>query len=228
VTTFDPEAGVLRLSDHATAPPLARLRAAGVVGPTGIHPDVRPLATVIGAPHARLDLHVAERGTAWDAPGWASRDLVVLAVPAVDAEDAYDLVADLPASAADLLADLVGLSGALPHPSAATPAWESPGARTGPVSVEGAALDALLPGRVDDVAPPAGPAALRRLLAGLRARWRLAVREPGDGAVEVLDAGELGLWLVDGPDEAGALELRVSSPAEVRTRTAALLRRALG
>lgn len=265
MTTFDPEAGVLRLShaalsvlatlaadptaasliDHATAPPLAQLRAAGIVGPAGIHPDVRPLATVIGAPRARLDLQVAERGTAWQAPGWADRALVVLAVPAPDVEGAYDLVADAPASAPDLLADLVGLSSALPDPSTGNPVWEAIDA--GVVSVDAAVLDALLSGSNGDAAPPGTdvPIALRRVVTALRARWRLTVREPSGARVEVpdateavreihgarveiLDAGGSGLWLVDGPDAIGTLELTVISPAEVRARTAALLQRALG
>jgi hypothetical protein len=127
-TAFDPDAGVLRLGhaalsvlarlasdptdpalrDHAVAPPLAELRAAGILGPAGIHPDVRPLAEVLGSPGAVLELAIDGGGAEpVRARGWVTAALVVVAVPAGDG--AYDLVAESTPEAPTLLGDLAGL-----------------------------------------------------------------------------------------------------------------------
>lgn len=248
-TVFDPEAGVLRVShaalsvlatlavdptspsltDHATAPALAQLRAAGIVGPAGVHPDVRPLAAVIGAPQARFDLDLAERGSAWRAPGWVSTGLVVMAVPAHEVEDGFDLVADVPASAADLLGDLVGLSTGLSDPRA-LPSTSDRGAPVTadlPSTLRSETLEALLSGETEDGRLAADvPPAVGRLRTALRAHWRLALREQPDATVEVLDAGESGLWIVEGPDAAGTVHLDPADAPRVRAAVAELLRTA--
>lgn len=146
---FDVEQGVLRLShaalsvlarlaadpsdpalrDHAVAEPLAALRAAGVLGRGGIHPEVAPLAEAVGRARRTLDLTVTERNTARVHHGWLTPPLVVLAV---SAGQTFDLVADHPRAFADLVGDLVDL-----------PAASEAGEAEGPV-VEGHALDTVL------------------------------------------------------------------------------------
>lgn len=236
-TVFDEEAGVLRLGhaalsvlarlavaptdpdlvDHATAPPLAALRSAGIVGPGGIHPAVRPLAEVMGAPSAVLDVVGESGGALRSARGWVGRDLVVLAVPADDGADAWDLVADARSEAAALVGDLVGLAPAPPVAGASA------------VKVDEEALAAALAGV--PVVPPL-PAALGM---DLRMRWHVSVRsadgardgpDAGDDAVDavsVVDAGAAGLWLAESPPGSHVVRLTATDPAAVRTRLAALL-----
>lgn len=123
---FDAEEGVLRLShpalsvlarlaadpsdpalrDHAVAEPLAALRGAGVLGRGGIHPDVAPLAQAVGTARLTLELTVTEADASRAHHGWVTPQLAVFAVPA---GRAFDLVADRPEAVADLVGDLVGL-----------------------------------------------------------------------------------------------------------------------
>lgn len=222
-TEFDPDAGVLRLghaalavlarlataptdaslTDHATAPPLAELRRAGIVGPGGIDAAVQPLAVVVGAPTARLDLVLDAGADSQRCRGWATRDLLVLGVPAPTTDESYDLVADVPAEAGDLIGELVGLVSAPQVPgdvleldSAAYAALVAAGPAPGPSAAAG------------DAGPLAG---------AVRARWRLGVRAGGEERLEVLDAGDAGLWRVQQigdrvdlvPADAAALRRRV-------------------
>jgi hypothetical protein len=227
-TEFDAEAGVLRLghaalavlarlavdptdrslTDHATAPPLAALRSAGIVGPAGIAPAVRPLAAVLGAPRAMLDLELHEGAIIQRARGWATDDLVVLGLPVPTGEDAWDLVAEVPGEAPALIGDVVGL---VPGPPAAAEA----------VAIDVATAEALLGG------PAASAAAvdprLRAIADGVRVRWRLAVRDVGD--LEVVDAGDAGLWVLEGG--AAGLVLSATDPAALRAAIGDLLGRAL-
>jgi hypothetical protein len=220
-TEFDDDAGVLRVSDaalsvlarlavaptdpsltdHATAPPLAELRAAGILGPGGIDPAVRPLAEVMGAPVVRLQLVLEEGGVTHRGLGWAVPDLLVLGVRSPRSEASYDLMAEAPAQAAGLISDLLGLVAAPPSPPA------------DPVVVDADGLAELL-------AP------------GATARWRLVVSagEATPAAVlEVLDAGEAGLFELTPAGEVGAglVELRTTDPMAVRARISALLADAL-
>jgi hypothetical protein len=231
--TFDPDAGVLRLShaalsvlarlasepnhpeliDHAIARPLAALRGAGILGPSGIHPDVRPLARAIGSPVARLTLDLAEPGTVWEASGWTDDTLLVLAVPARDTPDAFDLMADVVGAGADLISDLV----ALPPVTEAADLHLRAHAET---------LRRLLE---DPDAPPHPdvPGPLLRLVRQLHARWRLTVSRTGDDAtdtVELLDCGDQGLWRISTPDPTGSVDLTPTTAVEVRRRLAEAVR----
>jgi hypothetical protein len=230
---FDPDAGILRLShgalsvlarlaadpnhpdllDHAVAPPLAALRGAGVLGAGGIHPDVLPLAAVIGAPLARVELELAEPGFAWQARGWVAPALIVVAVPVKEAVDAFDLVADAVESGADLISELVTL------PAVA----DTDG--TDPIRVHADVLDQLGTEPAADV-----PAEAVRLLDQVNARWRLTIHSGTDrvDALEILDAGEAGLWLQSPGDANGLVELAPVTAVEVRRRIAGLLRSAVG
>jgi hypothetical protein len=234
--TFDPDAGVLRLShatlsvlarlasepnhpdlvDHAVAPPLAALRGAGILGPSGIHPDVRPLARAIGSPAARLTLDLAEPGGVWQALGWADRTLLVLAVPARETPDAFDLMADVLQVGADLISDLVGL------PAVADAA-----------ELHLQAQAETLRGLLDDPNEPLHPDVPRpllRLVQQLHARWRLTVRSTAEDAadsVEVLDCGDQGLWRLSAPDATGTVDLTPVTAVEVRRRLGEALRVAL-
>jgi hypothetical protein len=227
MTAFDPERGVLRLGhaalavlarlavaptdpslvDHATASPLAELRAAGLVGPVGIHPDVRPLAEVMGAPAGVLDLTLREGATPPRAVRlWLGAGIVVAAIPADDG--AFDLAADGRGQAADLVGDLVGLT--------AQPAPVAP-----PVEIAADDLDVLLVGGAPADTPstdaPSTDAPFSPAVAA-RALWRLAGTA---GVLEVLDAGDEGLWRVE-PHEA-ALRLVPADAAAVRAAVRALV-----
>jgi hypothetical protein len=247
---FDPDAGVLRLPhgalsvlarlaaepthpdlvDHAVAPPLAALRRAGIIGAEGIHPDVRPLAEVIGGPAAVLDLHLTQRAAAWRVRGWVAPQLLVMAVPTQDDPSTYDLVADVPSVGGELIGDLVRL----PVLAAAAGA---------PIRTTARTLEALF-AETDATAlePTAGsaveldvPDGLADLLAGLHAHWRLSVRrsvevggsEEVGGPVEVLDAGDAGLWLVETGGGGGMVALVPVTAVAVRERVRGLLEAAL-
>jgi hypothetical protein len=222
-TTYDPDAGVLRvghaalsvlarlavapthpsLTDHATAPPLAELRQAGILGPAGIDPAVRPLAEVVGAPAATLHLLVEGSGGVWRCRGWATGALLVLGVPAPDEHEAYDLVADAPAQASALLSELLGL------PS-------GPAAPLGPVAHDG--------GSYADLLADGGPAA--ELPGAPRFRWEIAVRGASEDVVELVDLGDAGLWRAAGSAD-GRVVLTPTDAAAVRAGIDAMVSAAL-
>lgn len=101
MTTFDPDAGVLRvrhaalavlallatepvsprLHDHAVAEPLAELRAAGLVGAQGIDPAVAPLAHAIGAARRSADIVASDHGAIHRARLWIGPEAPVPQAP---------------------------------------------------------------------------------------------------------------------------------------------------
>lgn len=225
-THYDPEAGTLRLghaalsvlarlavsptdpslTDHATAPPLSALRRAGIIGPGGIDPAVRPLAEVLGAPQASLALGLDDGVSTRRCRGWATSRLLVLGVPAETEQEVYDLMADVPAEAGGLIGELVGLAPA--PPTAADP-----------VALSGEAFADLLAGTAVD--------ALGTAVGQPPVRWQLEVRGAADGRLEVLDAGAAGLWRVEAGD-GDAVVLHPVDAAAVRARIDALVTAALG
>lgn len=240
-TQFDPEAGLLRvrhaalavlarlaadptdtrLHDHDVAPLIAELRGAGLLGRSGIAPDVEPIAAAIGQAGTVGELTSTDHGTRRRMRVWVGNELVVAGVEAADAPHTYELMADARAAAVPMLAELVGL-GVAAEPGVA-----------GSRRVGACALDALLAAQhaveAADVAAALGASAdeewaiaLTDGLRGSALRWRLTAWRGGAVVcdTEVLDAGRSGLWLAD--REGDAAEVRAATPDEVRERLARL------
>lgn len=241
-TTFDPDEGVLRvrhaalavlarlavdptdtrLHDHDVAPVVAELRGAGLLGGSGIHADVAPLAAAIGQARTVGKLTSLDHGIRRRARVWVGEELVVAGLAPADAPEAYELMADTRAAAVPMLAELVGL-GVAPDPVVA-----------GSRRLDAAAFDALLEAHhavgASDVAAALGTPAddpwARALTDGLRGsalRWRLSARH-GDEVIadcDVLDAGRSGLWVADRSGD--EVEIRAARPDDARERLAALL-----
>lgn len=243
MTTFDPDQGVLRvrhaalavlallaadptssrLHDHGVADPLAELRAAGLVGASGLDPAAAPLAHAIGASHRTADLVASDHGavrrarlwTGPEAPG--GRDLTVLGLAAAEDPEAYELMADTPAQAPALVAELVGLGTAPPPPV------------EGRIGVQAAAFASLVAAdeRVtgEEVAEAAGAGDLARALTaalkGSGLRWRLSVTDGPE--LWVLDAGASGLWVAHREAGADTLQVGAATASEARASLAATL-----
>ena len=250
-THFDPDAGMLRvrhgalavlallatdptstrLHDHDIAPRLAELRAAGLVGAQGVHPDVAPLAAAVGSAQTNADLFALDHGRPRRARGWISGALAVIGVATDDDPHTYELMADAPRRLPELVGELVGL-GTAPSPPV-------PGRQR----LDEEAFDALLaadtavtlsvvqaalaPGDSESQAgedPDAFAAALTDGLRGAAVRWRLVARPIGVQQpsldIEVLDAGSAGLWLARRGTE--GVTVGAVDAAEVRDELRAL------
>jgi hypothetical protein len=214
----DLEAGLLRLSRPAlqalatlTAGPaaplpvdppaeatLGALESAGLVGPTGLHPVMAPIAAAVADPLVRIRFDHLGPGTPVECPGWISPDVAVLAVPGPDGLD--EIVA---VETSFLPARLAGLIGLGPRPGPRLPA--------GSVRADIGLLEALLSGLVasaEDVRRHVGPAVPQALVdavvaisEGIRLHWRVATTwggpaRPTTRTHEVVESRAGTFWVV--------------------------------
>jgi hypothetical protein len=221
----DLEAGVLRLSRPAlealatlTAEParplpvvppaettLDALERAGLVGPTGLHPMMAPIAAAVADPVVRIRFDRLGPGTPVECPGWISPHVAVLAVPGPDGLDQI-----LAVETSFLPARLAGLVGLGPRPGPRLPA--------GSVPADVGLLEALFTGMVasaEDVRRHVGPAVPQGLVDavvaisdGVRLHWRVATTwgdpaRPATRGHEVVESRAGTFWLVH-RDFAGA------------------------
>ncbi|QBI21765.1 hypothetical protein ER308_20855 [Egibacter rhizosphaerae] len=244
MTTFDPEAGVLRvrhaalavlallatepasqrLHDHAVAEPLAELRRAGLVGRGGLEPAVAPLAHAVGAARLVADLVASDHGTTHRARLWlgpeaeGAGELAVVGLALPDDPDTYALMADVPGQAPALLAELVGLG------TVSDPPVE--GSRRLPAEAFVALVAADEGLDRDEVLTVAGDDEFGRALAdglkGAGLRWRLTVVDGPE--LWVLDAGASGLWLAHREETDASVIVRPVSGVAAREAIGELLR----
>ena len=231
----DLEAGVLRLSrpalqalatltggpaaplpvDSPAETTLGALESAGLVGPTGLHPVMAPIAAAVADPVVRIRFDHLGPGTPVECPGWISPDVAVLAVPGSDGLDEILAVETsfLPAR----LAALIGLG---PRPVPRLP--------PGSVRADIGLLEALLSGLVataEDVRRHVGPVVPQALVDaavaisdGIRLHWRATTTwgdpaRPATRTHEVVESQAGTFWVVH-RDFAGT-ELTPISPTGV-------------
>ena len=167
----DAEAGTLQLSrslllalgafsggatgraDPPSGVTVKALRAAGMLGPTGLHDMLVPIAAAVADPLVRIAFDHLGPGPATESPGWITPDVTVLAVPG---EDGLDEILSFGTSF--LVARLAALVGLGPRPGAAA----LPGSlKADPGLLEGGAHRADRIGRRR--ATPSRPGRSRRL-----------------------------------------------------------------
>jgi hypothetical protein len=186
-----------------------------MLGPTGLHDMLVPIAAAVADPLVRIVYHRLGPGPATESPGWITPDVTVLAVPG---EDGLDEILSFGTSF--LVARLAALVELGPRPDAAP--------LPGSLKVDPGLLEAAFTGLVgsaEDVRRHLGPAvpgawvdAIVGLRAGPRRHWRVttswgAASNPGGRSVEIVESADGTLLLVDRTDR-GA-ELTAVTPTAV-------------
>lgn len=221
-TVFDPDAGLLRirhgalavlallaseptstrLHDHDVAPVIAELRDAGLLGRSGIHPAVAPLAETVARAGTVADVGATEHGTPHRLRVWIGRGLAVIGTQTAPEAATYELLADHPRQLSHLLGELLGLGVAPDPPVSGTRTLASGDFEvlvTADATVAGDAVAAALGTGPEDPWARALTAGLR----GAAVRWRLRAHRAGELVTDltVLDAGLSGLWLARCDDD---------------------------
>jgi hypothetical protein len=190
--------GATGRADPPSGVTVKALRAAGMLGPTGLHDMLLPIATAVADPLVRIAFDHLGPGPLAESAGWITPDVTVLAVPG---EEGLDEILSFGTSF--LVARIAGLVGLGPRPDAT----DLPGSlKVDPGLVE-AALTGLI-GSVDDVRRHVGPAvpaswtgAIVALRDGPRRHWRVttswgAASNPQGRSVEIVESGDGTLLLV--------------------------------
>ena len=207
--------GATGRADPPSGVTVKTLRAAGMLGPTGLHDMLVPIAAAVADPLVRITFDQLGPGPVTEGPGWITPDVTVLAVPG---EDGLDEILSFGTSF--LVARLAALVGLGPRPGA--------GALPGSLKVDPGLLEAAFTGLVgsdEDVRRHLGPAvpaawvdAVVALRDGLRRHWRVtttwgAASNPGHRSVEIVEITD-GTLLLVGRTDRGA-ELTPVTPTAV-------------
>jgi hypothetical protein len=207
--------GATGRADPPSGVTVKALRAAGMLGPTGLHDLLVPIAAAVADPLVRLTFDHLGPGPVAESPGWITPDVTVLAVPG---EEGLDEILSFGTSF--LIARIAGLVGLGPHPDAAV--------LPGSLKVDPGLLEAALTGLVrsaDDVRRHLGPAvpavwvdAIVALREGFRRHWRMtttwgAASSPRGRSVEIIE-GLDGTMLLVGRIKGGT-ELSAVTPTAV-------------
>lgn len=207
--------GATGRADPPSGVTVKALRAAGMLGPTGLHDMLVPIAAAVADPLVRITFDHLGPGPATESAGWITPDVTVLAVPG---EDGLDEILSFGTSF--LVARLAALVGLGPRPDAA----RLPGSLKADPGLLEAALTGLV-GSADDVRRHLGPAvpaawtdAIVALNDGPRRHWRVstswgAASNPGARSVEIVESRD-GTLLLVGRTERGA-ELTAVTPTAV-------------
>jgi hypothetical protein len=207
--------GATGRADPPSGVTVKALRSAGMLGPTGLHDMLVPIAAAVADPLVRITFDHLGPGSAAESPGWITPDVTVLAVPG---EDGLDQILSFGTSF--LVARIAGLVGLGPRPDAA--------ALSGSLKMDPGLLEAALTGLVrssDDVRRHLGPAvpapwidAIVALSDGPRRHWRVttswgAAGSPRGRSVEIIESRHGPLLLVDRVDS--GTELTAVTPTAV-------------
>jgi hypothetical protein len=192
------------------------LRGAGLLGPTGLHPTLLPIAAAVADPVVRLRFDHLAPGPIVECPGWVSPDVAVFAIP--DDDNGLDEI--LAVGTTFLAARVAALVGLGPRPDAARLPGSIP---ADPGLLEGA-MSGLI-GSSEDVRRHLGPAvpgawvdALVGLRAGPRMHWRVTTNWAGSSGpqtrlIEVVESLDGTLILV--ARVGSAAELTAVTPTEL-------------
>jgi hypothetical protein len=191
--------GATGRGDPPSGASVKALRAAGMLGPTGLHDMLVPIAAAVADPLVRITFDHLGPGAVTESPGWITPDVTVLAVPG---EDGLDEILSFGTSF--LVARLARLVGLGPRPDAA--------ALAGSLTVDPGLLEAAVTGLIgsaDDMRRHLGPAVpvawvdgIVALRDGPRRHWRVttswgAVASPRGRSVEIVENRDGTLLLVD-------------------------------
>lgn len=192
--------GATGRADPPSGVTVKTLRAAGMLGPTGLHDLLVPIAAAVADPLVRLAFVHLGPGPMAESPGWITPDVTVLAVPG---EDGLDEILSFGTSF--LVARLAHLVELGPRPGAAL----LPGLLKADPGLLAAALTGLIRS-ADDVRRHLGPAvpaawidAILALLDGPRRHWRVttswgALANPQGRSVEIVESRDGTLLHVGG------------------------------
>ncbi|HEY0398998.1 MAG TPA: hypothetical protein VGF00_11455, partial [Acidimicrobiia bacterium] len=161
--------GATGRADPPSGVTVKALRAAGMLGPTGLHDMLVPIAAAVADPLVRVTFDHLGPGPVADGPGWITPDVTVLAMAGDDGLDEI-----LSFGTSFLVARIAGLVGLGPRPDAIP--------LPGSLKVDPGLLEAAVTGLVrsaDDVRRHLGPAvpavwvdAIVALRDGFRQHWR--------------------------------------------------------
>ena len=190
--------GATGRGDPPSGASVKALRAAGMLGPTGLHDMLVPIAAAVADPLVRIAFDHLGPGPVAESPGWITPDVTVLAVPG---EDGLDEILSFGTSF--LVARIAGVVGLGPRPDAV--------ALAGSLKVDPGLLEAAVTGLVgsaEDVRRHLGPAvpaawvdAIVALRDGPRRHWRVTTRwgaagSPRGRSVEIVENRDGTLLLV--------------------------------
>lgn len=179
---------------------------------------IEAVAATTSQPLAEVELRVRCNGGELQAVGWLG-DVAVLAVPERPGAERFHLIVDGAASLPRVVAGLVALGPRPAPPAAAEEVVTLP--RTSVEELTGMRCPDDRRAELRAAAAPGGAAAdtLAALLDAESMRWTLTVRasgdagEPAERCVDVIDAGDLGLWLLFAAGADGVLAVRATPTA---------------